>query len=206
MIFNKNNFLLIDRTPDSNLPFCCDTVSYGKCEKDKNLLTLRSPEEYSTFFLDAQVEEKSRDSDSVVIYIDNPIERHYKKFNQKYRELYYSLEISSSDSSFDSQMLYHKWETNRISFLKPKNIVINSLVLNIVPKSDMKVRSIEARFMTTLTYEIKTKNSNVFDIYIPNLSYKYISLLRLKGDYVKIDSNNVLIWNNEKFKKVRSRD
>lgn len=201
IVLENNNFLIIDKTDNSRLPFkCCDTISYGKWKKEKNgFLAFNSPERFNTYTLNMSVKENLIESgDSITVFIKNPIESHYVKFNEKYRELYYQLEISSTNTDFDVKLAQKKWETNYIKFLKPKGVTINSLTLNIVPKADMNIRNIQAKTITTLPFEVFEKKSNSFEIEVLGLTYQYISLLRLENDFVKVD-NDALIWNEKKF-------
>lgn len=201
IVLENNNFLIIDKTDNSNLPFkCCDTISYGKWTNEKKgFLAFRSPEKFNTYTLNMNVKENVIGSgDSITLFVKNPIESHYLKFKEKYRELYYQLEISSNNADFDVKLAQKKWETNKIMFLKPKEVIISSLILIIVPKTDMNVRNVQVKAITTLPFEISEKKSNSFEIVVPDLTYKYISLLRLENEFVKVD-NNVLIWNERKF-------
>lgn len=201
IVLGKNDFLIIDKTDNSKLPFkCYDTISYGKWEKEgKGFITFKSPEKFNTYILNVNGKENViNNDDSITVMIKNPIELHYSKFNEKYRELYYQLEISSTNADFDVKLAQKKWETNRIKFLKPKGTVINSITINIVPKTDMNIRNNQAKVITTLPFEISQKESNSFDIEIPDLTYQYISLLRLKNDFIKVDGN-MLIWDANKF-------
>ena len=202
IVLENNNFLIIDKTDNSRLPCkCCDTISYGKWTKEENgFLAFKSPEEFNTYNLNISVKENviQNGGDTITVFIKNPIESHYVKFKEKYRELYYQLEISSNNPDFDVKLAQKKWETNRIKFLKPKGLKINSLNLNIVPKTDMNVRNVQTKVITTLPFEISEEKSNLFEIEVSDLTYQYISLLRLENDFVKVD-NNVLIWNEKKF-------
>lgn len=203
IVLEKNNFVIVDKTESFRLPFkCCDTISYGKWKRYKNnFLLFNSPDNYNTYVLNMVVRENiNSNSDSTTVLINNPIESHYEKFKEKYKELYYQLEISSNNPDFDVKLAQKKWDTNKIRFLKPEGTIINSLSLTIVPKSDISVRDIQSRVMTTLPTEILHRNSNSFDIEISDLTYQYITLLRLENYFVKIDKK-VLLWNNIRFVK-----
>lgn len=68
----------------------------GKWKMENNgYLSLSSSEELSTYFLSMDVKEKvKQNSDSTTFIIDNPIEKHYRKFNEKGGELYYFISMT----------------------------------------------------------------------------------------------------------------
>lgn len=201
IMLDKNNFVIEDKTENFKLPFkCCDTISYGTWKRYKNnFLILNSPDKYDTYVLNMVVRENvNSESDSTTVLINNPIELHYQKFKEHYRELYYHLEISSNNPDFDVKLAQKKWETNRIRFLIPTGTIINSLSLAIVPKSDISIRDFHSRTITTIPAEIHNKNSNSFDVEISDLTYLYITLLRLKDYFLKVD-NKFLFWNDKRF-------
>jgi hypothetical protein len=182
---------------------CCDTLAYGywSIEKGCGLLKINSPEEINTSYIYMDIKEKSEFSnDSLYFYIYNPIEDHYKKYNEKYRELFYSLLVTSNSPDFDARLAAKEFDVNPIVLPRPKSNV-ESFSIKILPKNNIPVRHVGVREIYTLDYGVKNLNSNVFVIQLPQLSYNYISYLRLVDDYVKIENKSKLIWNGKEYVK-----
>ncbi len=203
-VLEEQNFLITNTKGKSNSPYkCCDTISYGNWEKVKNndFIKISSPNNFNTNVINISVNEYLNNStDSIYLIINNPIENHYKKFSETYRELYYSIEISSNNTDFNARVAQMKWNTNQIQIQKPKGLIIDEITIVIVPKSDMKVRSLEAKIIYTSPYKVINNKNNSFKIELSSLSYQYINLLRLFDDFVKIEKES-LIWNKKIFKK-----
>ncbi len=203
LILNKGTFLYVNTYNQVHAPLynCGDTLAYGYWTIDNghNLLILNSPEELNTSYLYMDVKEKTElNNDSLYFFIYNPIEDHYKKYNEKYRELFYSISITSNNPGFDTWIAAKKFDKNPIRLLKPQNS-IESFSINIMPKHDISVRHVGIREIYTLGYKIINPNSNVFTIKLPQLGYNYINYLRLEEDYVKIKNKNSLIWNGKEY-------
>jgi hypothetical protein len=204
-VLNDRTFLYVDTYMQMDAPpyKCCDTLAYGSWSIDKGcgLLILNSPEELNTSYINMDVKEKSElSSDSLYFFIYNPIENHYKEYNEKYRELFYSLLITSDSPDFDARLAVKEFDVNPIKQPKPKSN-IESFSIKVIPKHNIPVQHIGVREIYTLDYNVKNPNSNVFIIKLPQLSYNYINYLRLVGDYVKIESKNKLIWNGKEYVK-----
>lgn len=202
---HKDNFFILDLGhATSRMYNCCDTVSYGKWKKEtEGFLSFKSLEKYDTNIVDVSVKEATKGTaDSVYIIIDNPIETHYKKFGQKEREVYYTIEVSSNDVYFDSRLASKRWETDAITFFKPKNVVIQKIVIVINPKSEISLKTIEANFISSFPYFVNNNKSNNFTFNMPDLSYQYIAFKRLNNTYVKFNDDS-LIWENVKYLKKK---
>ncbi len=196
----ENTFLIIDRSNPNNIPYkCCDTISYGfwkKVEKG-NFLEFNSPESYNTNHINMIINEsKKNDLDSVYLNIDNPISESQKKYSQQDSDLFYMIELSTNDSNFDVRLAQKKWESNKIKFFKPKDVIIKSISVLIIPKTDIYLRKISAEITYTIPYNLRDNSSNNFDITLPTLTYQYLTLERLKKYYVKIYKNGI-IWNGD---------
>ncbi len=193
----SNTFLIIDKSNPNNISYkCCDTISYGFWEKvDKgNFFEFNSPESYNTNHIDMEIiESKKDDLDSVYLNIDSPISENKKRYNQKESDLFYLIEVSSNDVNFDVKLAQKKWESNKIKFLKPKNIILKSISILIIPKTNINLRKISAEILYTIPHYLKDNNSNNFDVRLPTLTYKYLTLERLKKYYVKVNKNGI-IW------------
>lgn len=202
-----NTFLIIDRSNPNNLPYkCCDTISYGfwkKFEKG-NFLEFNSPESYNTNHIDMIItESKKNDLDSVYFNIDSPISENQQKYSQHDSDLFYIIELNTNDVNFDVRLAQKKWESNRIKFFKPQNIIIKSISVIIIPKTDIYLRKISAEITYAIPYNLKDNSSNNFDVSLPTLTYQYLTLERLKKYYVKVN-NNGIIWNGDFY--ARKKD
>jgi|GEM_PF-966283 len=204
-VLQRKKFLIIDKTESNYQPFkCCDTISFGSWYKVEgtNFLSLSSPDYLNTDHINIIGNEGMKKAkDSLYFNISNPIEYHYEKFNEKYKELSYYVEISSNDADFDARLAQKKWDSNKFRIFKPDNIIINEIVIVIEPKSDMKVRRIAVNNIITMPYKVLNKKNNYFELELSSLTYKYIALLRLKETYIKFNDNK-LTWEGEDFTKV----
>jgi len=201
----KDSFVLLDAHNQEHLPTfkCCDTITYGKWSIDKKhpLLVFSTPENlgnasdlYEFYYVDMNVEEKIEPSNSFITFvIDNPIEEHYKKYDEKGRELFYTVRIDTGTDITDK-----KTDLNPIKIRKT-NRMISQFEIIINPKHNIPIRDISAREIYTLPYEIKNPKSNLFKISIPELTYGFLSYKRLKDDYVKIISKNRLLWDGKEY-------
>lgn len=206
LVINKEGFLHIDANMQMYSPTfkCCDTLSYGYwcMDNDRGFLMLSSPEELNTSYTFMEVEEKKmEENDSIYFYIDNPIEMHYKINKEKYRELFYTISITTNNSNFDSRFTFEKYDTNPIKLYNPNHVNIQKFNISIIPKCDIPVRNIEIKEIYTIEYEVKNPNSNVFKITLPQLDYGYISYRRLTNDYIKIVNKNKLMWDGKEYVK-----
>ena len=193
----KDSFVLIDTYKQKHLPSfkCCDTIAYGNWNMDKksSLIELNSPEILNDSYVYMEVEEELQSSiDSISFVIDSPIEEHYRKFGEKYREVIYSVSLTTNEG-FE----VHTSDDNPL-FIK-RNDGLKSFEITIYPKYDIPIRKISTREVYTIPYEIKNPEANVFKIKIPLLDYGYLSYLRLSTDYVKIINKNKLLWDGKEY-------
>lgn len=192
-----NKFALLDVNKNEHQPLykCCDTIAYGiwKTEGD-GFVSLSSPEDLGEF-VDLRVEESKKDlpKNNVVFVIDNPIESHYQKFEEDYRELSYNINISTG-----IDFIERKAESNTVETKIEGDIT--EFEITILVKSDIPLRE-SLREVYTLPYKVKNPKSNYFRVSIPELTYGFLSYKRLKDDYVKIISENKLLWDGKEYSK-----
>ena len=86
--------------------------------------------------------------------IVNPVESHYQKFDEDYRELYYDINISVGNDFVDKKM-----DTNKQSFKLDDKITEFEIVIKI--KSDIPLRE-SLKEVYTLPYRVKNTKSNLF--------------------------------------------
>jgi len=196
LILKENSFLQIreDKKRDLALFKCCDTLSYGNIEYSSKdfLLTLTSVKYLNDEFLNFNVEESQViNQDSVKFIFTNPIENHYKRFNESYRELLYSVEIVNSD--------FQDIISDKNPIVISSDNEIKEFQIKIYPKYDIPLYQLETREVKLKTYKVVNSKANVFKINIPKLDYGYFSFKRLKGDYIKVVNENKLIWDGKTY-------
>ena len=205
LVFNGSAFALIEKPSNNDLSLyvCCDTVTLGEWALDKSRgLIYLSSRDYLDAFLDIKVTESVYDlTDTIQFIIDNPIEQIYKKNKIEERDIYYKIAIHSSNKGFLSDFSTNNFNTNIITIIKPKGAIIDMFTISVYPKSNFSGRNIGTREATTIEYKIKQSKANKFEVYIPELTYGYLSYLRLNKDIVKIINRNKLEWDNRIYNK-----
>jgi hypothetical protein len=132
-------------------------------------------------------------SDNTITFvIDNPIEKHYKRYDEKYRELFYDIAITTSDD-----FIYETSDKNSIKIEGSKKVL--EFEITVYPKYNIPIRNISAKEVYTIPYKVKNPKTNVFKINIPQLDYGYLSYKRLNNDYVKIIDKNKLLWDGKEY-------
>lgn len=199
--FNKNSFVLKD-VYTQEMPYdCCDTITLGDWTiDDRGLITLTSPEEMANFFVNMDVmEENESPKDSIYFTINNPIENFYKNTGRIVKDISYQLALTTNKSAFDSKVALKTFDSNTITISKPEGLKINQIELTIYVDCKISLKNLETREVYTLPYQIKDVESNVFNIDIPQLDYKYLSYRRLDKDYIKIVKKNKLLWDGKEY-------
>ena len=190
LILEENTFVLLDksRIDDLALHKCCDTLAYGKWKiRDKRYLELSTPFPSLKSEIDMHVKESSAYSkDSLYFFIENPIERHYKKFNEKYRELFYSIQMFGED--------FYEILSDKNPILIPKKGVLNEFDITVYTKFDIPIKNKIIRELSTNFYKLNDSNSNVFYIELPQVSYSFLNYKRINKDYLRISNNGNLLW------------
>lgn len=199
LILKGGYFLQVNKEPRKDLALfkCCDTLSFGKIEylnKD-SLLAFTSSKDINSEFVNFNVQEYEEvNQDSIKFIFNNPIENHYKHFNESYRELFYSVEILNGDFQ------------NIISDKNPTIIIskneIKEFQIKIYPKYDIPLNHLEVREVKLKPYKVINYKANVFKINISQLDYGYLSFKRLNEDYVRVVNKNKLIWDGNVYLKI----
>lgn len=205
--FGEKSFLYIDTFDYDHLPpfACCDTLAFGFWEIDsqRGILSLSTPEFLNESIVHINViEDEKHSKDSLYFVIDNPIERHFEKYNQIHTEISYQLMLGSDNFDLDSKLSSKRFNTNFI-VIPSHGRLVNKISINIYPKTDFRGREINTREIYSINYEVNNENTNVFRISIPQLTYGYISYKRLHSDYLKIVSKNKLIWDGQEYVKLK---
>ncbi len=205
LIIKNGKFAYIDSRKIGHLATpCCDTLAYGYITFENNeYLKLEGDSSLNPMFISMNVvERKIKDSDSVFFSIQNPIEKEYEKFNSKGSDLIYKLLVEADSKSID----YFKennqpFENGNIQFYNPEKRSIDNFSITIEPKNSIYVKNLSVRELNTLTYYVKNKESNFFEINMPQLSYGFISYKRIHGEFAKFKNGDEIIWDNKKFVK-----
>lgn len=195
IILSGNSFSIVDPYQnDLALYTCCDTVSKGTWTRENDLLCLSTPQ-LKQSLLDLIVTELNdfKYDDSIVLVIKNPIEDNYKKIKITDRDIDYRVTLFNNNGS-----LLEGWtklyNTNIIKIRHPRNIRIAKISVSAYPNARFNGRNTSIKEVSTIEYKIKDDNSNHFEVTIPELSYEYLSYLRLNRDFVKIISKTKLEW------------
>jgi hypothetical protein len=206
LIINSNKFAYINPIKRGDLATpCCDTITYGDISYDSSgFLILKSDPSLNSVFIGMEViEGKKEGSDSIFFNIHNPIEQDYHKFNSKGGDLIYSLLVdpySRSPNYFKENN--QPFEGRYVRFYNPAKLGLEDFTISITPKNSIYVKNLAVRELSTLTYKVKSKTSNVFEIYMPQLTYGFISYERINGDYAKFVDQNTIIWKGRRFIKM----
>lgn len=195
-LLKDKTFVLKDNFEPTHLAIknykCCDTISYGKWEIEDGFVSLSSPEELGTYYLNANFTESSeKNKDSITLIINNPIE----KKKSKDSELYYTVNLSLTDGSTIRKIS----ETNTITIDKVDGV--SMIEIEVYPKYDIEIRDISARSVYTIPYQVVNSESNLFNIDIPELDYSYLAYKRLNKDYVRVLNGKKLLWDNIEYVK-----
>ncbi len=204
MIFTKNDFVIKERQKQLHMPVfsCCDTITYGVWSflNKPKLIKIDNQSSLNSLVNLQVVEKNSSTKDSIYIYINNPIEDYYKKYRIDLRDICYYIELDSGDSRFDLSVA-HIYENNFIKLSNPNKYKIKSIQVFIYPKNNFVGRNIGERLFMTPIYNIKNIESNAIDINIPNLTYQYMTYIRLKEDFIRVIDRRHLEWNGDTYTK-----
>ncbi len=202
LVLSNHTFLLKEKVSHLALYVNNDSITYGNWKIDNNFLVLSTPKKLSTFFIDSNIIEKQKVSkDSLYFIINNPIEKYYENQGVKVRNLNYQIIIYSNLETFDREIMPKIFNTNHIVISKPEGMELYSYEVVINISCQMPVRNIATRHINIIPYPYKVKNveNNYFEINIPKLDYKYVSVRRLDNDYVKIIDSKNLLWDGKRY-------
>lgn len=208
LVLDEQAFCYLIRQEQTHQPLftCCDTISYGSWKLDKKykLLELTTPENLNTSMVEMIVDEKKESEKKELIFIiTNPIEEHCKKNSPKAKELVYLLDISSSDMDFDLTVASKEFNNDTLSISIPSSLQLYKFELAIIPNFNFSGRNIGTRLVYSVNYEVQNSQSNIFNISIPDLTYLYLSCIRLNKDFVKIINKNKFYWDNNIYIRLK---
>jgi|GEM_PF-2751787 len=180
-----------------------DTIAFGDWRCKNGVIELTSPDSVTHPLFYLEVDEFTKDNDTIYIYIDNKLEREFKKDSSNRRGIKYKITIYSNNNSFDEDSYFKEYNTNIIKLPKPDRIVIEKLEVSVVPVTYGYSKNIELGEITSLEYYVADSNKNIFYITIPSLSSLFFKMLRLNSDYVKVIDENKLRWDGKEYIKVK---
>jgi hypothetical protein len=206
LTINKTGFVLVDvmnyNKRGGGKYMCCDTIAYGSWKLDNKHgdLSFSTSQLSDTYIDDSVREETNANRDSVFFYINNPIE---KKMGKKHEYIFYKIDLYSIGSAFGEDLYEKQFNTNRIVAANPNHDHINEFSIQVYTTPDYFARNIAIDPVKTFYYKVKDRNTNSFRINIPDLTYGYITYLRLNERLIKIVNKNELIWDGIKYRRLQ---
>lgn len=214
IILTNERFHIIDKYSERSVTgyLCCDTISYGTWEKLKALpfIELSSPDYLNESHVDNIVLSSYNASlgDSIEIKISNPIEDFFDETGLRLELTYKVFPILTVDSDptlyFEEKLSNIEWQTNTIKFNLPKNVKIKTFIIMAYPKHEMQLHRLDRQEFIFNRHDILNLRNNTFLVKAPNFDFTYLTLLRLKKNYIKIE-NNSLLWNGVLYSKVKAK-
>lgn len=193
---------------DVGTGLCGDTIGYGTWSRLENstFLQLSSDIDQGRSVVDINVNEWiDRASSKVRFVFHSPIELNQATINKDVRLIEYRLNLLTNCIEFQAETIQKKYDSANVSLKFPQDCVLNEFSIMIYPKDfligwddDYLPSVIHSYF-----YKVRSKESNVFDIYFPHLTYCYMNSQRYNEDYVYIQNANLLKWNGEWYKKKK---
>ncbi len=201
LIFKKSTFTFIDPyNNDLALYTCCDTITAGVWIREDDLLCLSTPQLASSVVNSFVKELTTGENDTIYFHIGGPIEQYYKKYEVKDRDIFYRVSLTEDNGNLLSSWL-QEYKSNVIKIPKPRGVTINRFSISAYPSAKFGGRNIGTKEVSTSQYQIKNESSNLFQVYIPQLSYEFMSYIRLNRDFVRILSTNKLEWDGHIYTK-----
>lgn len=202
--FKKNKtFINLDKfsKTDSSYYRCCDTLSFGIYKIINNsFIELNSPKELSTFYLNLNVIENNIKKDTLYIKINNPIENNYNLNSE--REIKYLIYLNSNNKDISNMLKNKIISKNSIKIPINENFEVYDIEIIIYVEPTIRIKEKNVDVINTIFYKILNKKSNSLEINIPKLTYEYINYKRLSNDYIKIISENKMIWDGKEYIKL----
>ncbi len=207
IFFDHGTFVFRYNNYQTALPlyYCNDTIAYGYWSKVKNQKLLELSSEDSQFSLRSDIEVKERKNDKTQIFsfiVKSPIEVDQERFNKDVRIVEYGIELRSNCIEYQGSLINQRFPSNEFSILVPTDCSINSFLIYVYPTDFLKGWQEQyPRVIQSFLYKIKYEGSNVFEVDLPDLTYCYVNAMRLKQDYVFLESEELLKWNGQLYKK-----
>jgi len=203
---SKDNTFIYKNSPnqgDLALYTCCDTISFGVWRKLRgDILEVSTPEYLNIPITKIQVQELESDiKKSIEFIIESPIEEFYKNNPSNRRAVRYQIELVTNDIQFELSQVNKLYDDNKIIINIPERIRIEGFIIEIIPTSFFGGQNMGHRRWSTLKYDIQDKKATKFMVKLPDMSYDYLSYLRLEKDYILLKNKDILLWNNKEYKR-----
>ena len=95
------------------------------------------------------------------------------------------------------------YDSSIIKIYKPSLSKIERFNIFIYPKPNFQGRNVGERYFITPEYTIKDPKSNYFQIEIPELTYEYMTYIRLNKEYIKVIDINHFEWHGEIYSRQK---
>ncbi|HWR32681.1 MAG TPA: hypothetical protein VN451_04120, partial [Chitinophagaceae bacterium] len=202
LFFTKDSFFYKETISQEVSGKNGDTISYGIWTVDKNVILLSTPHLSTDRELELDVNERSSvPTDTIYIYINSPAEMEYQLINKTEKKITYRIRIETGDgSSYYQRRRPSNIDSNVIKFYKPRGINLKAFSIEIFPNGENEWQQHSLIFWTK-QYKVLNPLSNVFNVDIPGLTWKFLSYRRLTRDFVRILSLDKLEWDGDIFQR-----
>jgi hypothetical protein len=204
LIFGKSDFSLLQPYDWLDGKILCDTLAFGSFNINRDgYLEMDTPSQIDDHALNMTVKEgKSNDIDTVVFHIHNPIEELHAKNKIMSPDLTYTIHaerIATAKNGWDIEGESPEFVGGEFKWEIPRGMGIKHFYLIIQPNFKVFSENLGTKMILTIDYRVKDSTSNVFDVYIPEVSYEYLSCQRFHGEYAKIINNDIIIWRGNRY-------
>ena len=179
---------------------CCDTLATGHWEiTEKNMLLLNTDDRYNKKSLDIIVKESHIDTDSLFIEIINPFELENPN-NEVHKDIAYRITTYAFDDIdlVDEISLKFHFET-KLAFENENRSGLDFIQIEMLPTQNLNLSSLGIRSANTRAYMVKSKNSNFFEIRIPEFDLDYLGRRRFIDYYIEIINDSTITFENELY-------
>lgn len=206
LILDSNKFILVHSDQRKHFPiiWSCDTISFGTYLNDNRRYILFSGD--STFEsapLNIRVKErKIANSDSLTFHIHNPIQEQTTASLDTGCRLKYSLGsmlINTSENKNEVPIQSAEFSGRDFKWKIPIGLGIEWFAIRIFPNRKNCKQNIATSFLCTIKYNVLDSASNDFEIYIPDLTFDYISFIPFINSSAKVVSKDAIEWNGVKY-------
>jgi len=175
---------------------CCDTIAFGSWKMiNESVIELNSTENYLRPILKTRIEESERVyNDSIQFIFHSPIETHLNRYPDHKRDFVYLFSLHTGNYNYDAHQFEIAHRKNPINLPFPRSLSIKQIHVEVIPTFEFDGQHLGARKFLSSFYEVQNSKANTFDIYFPELSYPFMTYLRLDQEYILRKNKNELVW------------
>ena len=202
LILNNKSFVFkAEGNKHSSEWVCCEVISEGSWQLDHGtgFLILKSRPSLDSALKITASERIENIGDTIKVFIENPIEQFYRKSGIKIRDITYGIYIEA-ENGYLSDLLAAGYIRNFAYFLRPKGVKIQRIMITISPGPLFGGRNIGVKEAFGV-HSFKDVKSNIIKIDIPDLTYEFLTYLRVENEFVKILNRNNLMFNGKIYSK-----